>query len=38
MGDTYKFPRFGSEQNGSHFADILKCICFNENVWISIKK
>ena len=26
------------KQNGSHFADIFKCIFLSEDVWISIKK
>ena len=35
---TYSFNTLRPRQNGRHFADdVLKCIFFNENVWISLK-
>ena len=34
----WKFNTFTPRWNGQHFADdILKCIFFNENIWIWIK-
>ena len=36
-GDSCIFNTLRPRQNGRHFKDgILKCIFFNENVWISI--
>ena len=35
---TNLFKTLGPWQNGRHFPDdIFKCICLNENVWISLK-
>ena len=32
-----KFNTLRPRQNGRHFADIFKCIFFNENAWILLK-
>ena len=38
MGHSMRVNPFKLRQNGRHFPDdAFKCICLNENIWVSIK-